>query len=177
LKEIYHPVMQTMFTLQPDQDEAIPRLPVVQIEPGIDWPVALEIARVHMGDLAQAKGFSIRRENSLGYNPYTGMFRYQVLSNRDLGDDHAGTNLFFDANTGQLAGFFLPTGEASGDTVTSWLIALHIVAIWGMPFKLFMTLVGVVVAMLSITGLYIWWRKRKARLVNRQHRISSPLDV
>lgn len=177
LKEVYHPVMQAVFTLQPDQDEVIPKLPVVQTEPGISWPAALEIARGHMENLAQAKGFSIHRENSLSYNPYTAMFRYQVLSDRDLGDDHAGTNLFFDANSGQLAGSFLPTGEASGDTVTSWLIALHVVAIWGMPFKLFMTLTGGVIAILSITGLYIWWRKRKARQVNQLHRLPSSPDV
>ncbi len=32
-----------------------------------------------------------------------------------------------------------------------------------MPFKLFMTAMGVVVAMLSITGLVIWARKRRSK--------------
>jgi hypothetical protein len=47
LKEIYHPVMQAMFTMQPDQEEIIPKLSIVQIDPGINWPSALEIGRAH----------------------------------------------------------------------------------------------------------------------------------
>lgn len=170
LKEVYHPVMQTLFTMQPDQEEAIPKLPEIQIEPGMSWPAALETGRELMKNLAQAKGFSIRYENNLGYNPYTGVFRYQVLSDLDIGDKYAGTNVYFYSNTGKQVGNYLPTGETSGDTITSWLMTLHTAMIWGIPFKIFMTLVGLAVAMLSVTGIYIWWKKRRARLLNQQRR-------
>ena len=170
LSEVYHPVMNTLFTMQADQEHAIPKLPEMQIEPGMSWPHALATGRQLMTDLARAKDFSIRYENNLGYNPYTGVFRYQVLSDLDIGDNYAGTNVYFDSNTGKQVGSYLPTGEASGDTITSWLMTLHTAMIWGMPFKIFMTLVGLVVAMLSVTGIYIWWKKRRARLVNQQRR-------
>lgn len=171
LKEVYHPVMGTLFTMQPDQEEAIPSLPEMQTVPGMSWPEALATGRELMANLAQAKGFSIRQENNLGYNPYTGMFRYQVLSDLDVGDQYAGTNIYFDSNSGRLAGSYLPTGEASGDTITSWLMTLHTAMVWGLPFRIFMTVIGVVVAMLSVTGIYIWWKKRRARSVNQQRRI------
>jgi len=171
LKEVYHPVMSVLFTMQPDQEEAIPSLPEIQVVPGMSWPEALATGRELMASLAQAKGFSIRHENNLGYNPYTGMFRYQVLSDLDIGDQYAGTNIYFDSNSGRLVSSYLPTGEASGDTVTSWLMALHTAMIWGIPFRIFMTVMGFVVAMLSITGIYIWWKKRRARTFNQQRRV------
>ena len=118
LKEVYHPVMQALFTMQPDPEEVIPKLPEVQIKPGMSWPAALQIGRYLMTDLSQIKGFSIRYENNLGYNPYTGVFRYQVLSNLDIGDQYAGTNVYFDSYTGKQVGFYLPRGETSGDTIT-----------------------------------------------------------
>lgn len=173
LNEVYHPVMQRMFSMQPDQEETIPQLPVMQVDPGLSWPAALEIARSQMASLAEKKGFSIRYENSLGYNPYTGVFRYQVLSDRDVGETFAGTNIFFDANTGRLVGFFLPTGEANGDTITTWLMVLHTAAIWGISFKIFITFVGLFVTVLSATGIYIWWKKRHARLINEQRRAAA----
>ncbi len=173
LKEVYHPVMQTLFTMQPDQEEVISKLPEVQIKPGMSWPVALQIGRKLMADLSQIKGFSVRYENSLGYNPLTGVFRYQVLSDLDVGDQYAGTNVYFDSNTGDPIGFYLPTGETSGDTITSWLMTLHTAMIWGIPFKIFVTFVGLAVAMLSVTGVYIWWKKRRARRIDQQRRTNT----
>jgi uncharacterized iron-regulated membrane protein len=35
--------------------------------------------------------------------------------------------------------------------------------IGGLPFRVAMTLMGTVVAGLSVTGVLIWWRKRQAR--------------
>jgi uncharacterized iron-regulated membrane protein len=113
----------------------------------------------------------------LGYDPYTGVFRYQILSDLDVGDSYAGTNIFFDANTGRQVGFFLPTGETSGDTITTWLMTIHTATVWGLPFKIFITIVGLGVAVLSFTGIYIWWKKRRARLMNRKRGIATPLDA
>ena len=53
--------------------------------------------------------------------------------------------------------------ETGGDTIGSWLFALHMAAIWGLPFKVFVGMAGLVVAMLSVTGMVIWARKRSAR--------------
>ncbi len=178
LKEVYHPVMQTLFTMQPDQEAVIAKLPEVQIKPGMSWPAALGIGQKLMADLSQIKGFSVRHENSLGYNPFTGVFRYQVLSDLDVGDRYAGTNVYFDSNTGDPVGFYLPTGEASGDTITSWLMTLHTAMIWGVPFKILVTFVGLAVAMLSVTGIYIWWKKRRARRIDQQrHTITNTTNI
>lgn len=48
-------------------------------------------------------------------------------------------------------------------TVTHWFQTLHIGHVWGMPYRVILTGVGVVLAGLSWTGLWLWMRRRQAR--------------
>jgi uncharacterized iron-regulated membrane protein len=77
--------------------------------------------------------------------------------------------VLFDAYDGELVTLSMPTGRRSGDTVTSWLAALHMARVFGLPYRIFVCVLGVAVATLSVTGVYIWWKKRTARL----HRASG----
>jgi uncharacterized iron-regulated membrane protein len=36
--------------------------------------------------------------------------------------------------------------------------------IWGLPYKIFVCLMGHIVTLLSVTGVYIWWKNPRARL-------------
>jgi uncharacterized iron-regulated membrane protein len=85
--------------------------------------------------------------------------------------------VFFDANDGSLKLVLLPTGQFSGNTITSWLIALHDANVFGLPYRIFVSALGLVIAMLSVTGVYIWWKKRKARSLSWQRRNSPSAAV
>lgn len=98
------------------------------------------------------------------HDPGRGVFRYAVRSSRDIVHHGGWTSVSFDGASGALVSLWLPTGAASGDTVRTWIISLHMALVWGLPFKVFMSFVGLAVAMLSLTGLAIWWRKRQGRL-------------
>ena len=58
----------------------------------------------------------------------------------------------------------MPTGQHSGNTISAWLYALHMGDVFGLPYRIFVCVLGLVIAMLSVTGVYIWWKKRKARV-------------
>ena len=48
---------------------------------------------------------------------------------------------------------------------TMWLqFPLHSGRILGLPRRILISLMGLVVAMLSVTGVVIWWKKRAARV-------------
>jgi uncharacterized iron-regulated membrane protein len=47
--------------------------------------------------------------------------------------------------------------------ITYWFAQLHTAAVLGVPMKLFVCAMGLVIATLAVTGVYIWWRKRAAR--------------
>jgi uncharacterized iron-regulated membrane protein len=67
-----------------------------------------------------------------------------------------------------------PTGEHTGNTVESWLHALHMARVFGRPYQVLVSLLGMATAVLSWTGVYIWNVKRKARTFRReQHRLAG----
>jgi uncharacterized iron-regulated membrane protein len=106
-----------------------------------------------------------------------GVYIYFVRSSRDIQDKRGRTRVFFDANDGSLKLVLLPTGQFSGNTITSWLIALHDANVFGLPYRIFVSALGLVIAMLSVTGVYIWWKKRKARSLSWQRRNSPSAAV
>jgi uncharacterized iron-regulated membrane protein len=162
LSEVYKPVMGAMFEFQPSTRD-LPRLKEPELTPTIGWSEARDIGRRLISEQGQLQGFSVDYERRLTYSPKTGSYRYDVRSSRDISDHKGSTRLAFNAKTGELIGLWLPTGAATGDTIRSWLVNIHMASFWGWPFKLFICLVGLAVAMLSVTGVIIWWRKRSAR--------------
>jgi uncharacterized iron-regulated membrane protein len=127
------------------------------------WHEGREWGRTWMAVVAREQGFTVNSEQTLSYDPHRGLFRYRVQSDRDVRETGGSTAVWFDAATGALRGTYVPTGQALGDTVTTWLLTLHMAAVWGLPFKVFVTVVGIVVAVLGVTGVVIWWRKRRGR--------------
>jgi uncharacterized iron-regulated membrane protein len=57
----------------------------------------------------------------------------------------------------------IPTGQHVGNTFTTWIMALHMAMVFDLPMKIFVSVMGVTVATLTVTGVVIWWRKRQAR--------------
>jgi uncharacterized iron-regulated membrane protein len=35
--------------------------------------------------------------------------------------------------------------------------------VFGVPYQIFVFVLGLLITMLSVTGVYIWWKKRRAR--------------
>jgi len=116
-----------------------------------------------MVEEASRHGFAIERAVAFGYQPSRGVYFYSVRSGRDISHKIVRTFAYFDGDTGELQFLDLPTGQYSGNTVTSWLVALHTADVFGLPYRLLVCALGLVITMLSVTGVYIWWRKRRAR--------------
>ena len=94
-----------------------------------------------------------------------GAYSYDVRSSRDISDGTwGGPGIWLDGDTGALMKVFLPDGEHSGNTVTNWLRALHFANLHGwLAYRVLVCVLGLVIVMLSVTGIYIWWKKRRAR--------------
>jgi len=161
LSQVYRPVMATAFEFAPSAD--MPVLSPPHVAPRISWMQARDRGRRLMIDQARTQNFTVIDETGLSYDAAHAVYRYSVKSDRDIRDAGGGTSVVFDANTGVLMQTVLPTGMAAGDTVTQWLKSLHMAALWGAPFKVFMSAVGLLVAMLGVTGTVIWLRKRQAQ--------------
>lgn len=160
---VYRPVMEAVFGMQPDPRRALPKLAQPLPEPPLGWEAALASARAHMADQARARGFTVIQEDRVSYDPNKASVRYVVRTDRDVGDKRGQSAVFVDARSGALLGLHLPSGQAAGDTATSWLLSLHMGQVWGLPYRLLLTVTGIAVAALSVTGVVIWWKKRQGR--------------
>lgn len=112
---------------------------------------------------AALHGFTVERPIALRLDRLRGVYIYSVRSSRDIQDKRGMTRLFFDADTGELKLLLLPTGQQAGNTMTSWLFALHEANVFGLPYRFFVCLLGLAIVMLSVTGIVIWMKKRRAR--------------
>jgi uncharacterized iron-regulated membrane protein len=59
------------------------------------------------------------------------------------------------------------------DLFMNWLSALHMGEVFGIPYKVLLCLLGLVVAGLSATGVLIWWRKLQSRHAMHRRKIAS----
>ena len=48
----------------------------------------------------------------------------------------------------------------------TWATMLHMAQVFGLPYRVATSLLGLLVTMLSVTGVLIWLRKRSARLLS-----------
>lgn len=161
-EQVYMPVMKTLFRM-PDPFTGMPDLQTPKQEPGLDWVEARTLARSHMATQAQARGFRVIQEEALQYSPEKGLFFYGVRSDRDITDTGGATFLVLDSETGALRELLTPTGHHPTYTVHSWLFALHTGSVLGLPYRSFLSITGLVISMLCVTGVYLWWKKRRAR--------------
>ena len=160
---VYAAVMQPLFVHQGAEETVARHAPPPATAPQLDWPAARTQGRLLMAQLARRHTFTILEENALAYERAPGVYSYSVRSSLDVRASKGLTTVFFDAASGSQLAAWLPTGAASGDTIRSWISALHMASMWGWPFKLFICAMGMMVAGLSVTGVLVWRRKRQGK--------------
>jgi uncharacterized iron-regulated membrane protein len=166
LREVYKPVMGAAFGLEEPAYMRLPRLDPPALEPTLGWREAHRRGQALMADKAAAAGFEVLAERRLVFEPELGAYRYQVQSSLDVSDSYASTSVHFDARDGHLLAFDAPTGQNAGQTLTTWLYQLHFGSVrgLGLPYRVFVCLMGLAVAVLSVTGAWVWWVKRAKRI-------------
>lgn len=161
LTQVYSPVMK-VFGAQ-DTEEGIPAPPKPIASPKLD----IAAARAVGNRLAQAHmprfGTTFIAEDSISYLPTLGAWRYRFTSGRDLTNHGGWSTIFFDGSSGRLLKIDLPTGQNGANTFTNWIMALHMGMVFGLPYRIAVSLIGAMVTMLSVTGVVIWMKKRSGR--------------
>jgi uncharacterized iron-regulated membrane protein len=163
LNALYRPVMNAALGMEEHAFRAIRPLEEPRVQPRLSWEAARDRGRELMASQAMERGFAISEESRMSYEPAKGAYQYVVHSSLDVATRWGGTRVWFDGDTGELMAFEAPTGGAAGNAVTSWLYALHFAAVWGRPFQAFVSAMGVLIAILSISGVILWWKKRRSR--------------
>lgn len=176
LEEVYTPVMNTLFGAPPEADPAsIPTpsaRPALTGEPKMGWYQARDRGRVLLNEKSNKDGFTIKREINLLIDRNTG--NYTLCADILMKAEDNQACIEFDADTG-AAPPEPPQPTSASDqeeplslTIIWWITSLHMAAVFGLPMKIFVCLMGLVVTMLSVTGVYIWLKKSRAARLKRK---------
>jgi uncharacterized iron-regulated membrane protein len=107
---------------------------------------------------------------SINYGPAHGVYAVAFF---EPGDEHGAAGvgpaqLYYDSEDGRPLGERLPWVGTAADVFVQMQFPLHSGRIAGLPGRILISLTGLVVAALSVTGVVIWWRKRRARICARE---------
>jgi uncharacterized iron-regulated membrane protein len=160
-RELVRPVVSVFSTLE--ESPFASRTPNPEgFEPQVTRASVLERGVLE----AQALGLG-RPLGGLFYSPPFGVYGVGFYEpGKDHGDGGLGNPwLYYDGTSGAPAGSLLPGRGSAGDLFMQLQFPLHSGRILGVPGRIGITLLALVVAMLSVTGVVIWAKKRKQRVL------------
>lgn len=160
-REVFYPVMSLVSKTTPGPYETQTPAPFgTYVKPLVGFEQAVTIARKE----AVQRGIA----SPIGGIYYGGDYSFYNVSFFDPADEFgtAGmglSNLYVDGMNGSIIGQHKPWEGTAADVFVQLQFPLHSGRILGMPGRILMSFMGVMVAMLSVTGIVIWERKRRSR--------------
>lgn len=183
LTQVHDPVMK-LFGFDRLADGIVPP-PAPRHAPKLDFRAAAAAGERLARQEAARRGLVIvpEKKSGLYHRPNAGVYSYAFSSSADFRTHGGRSIVLFDSDTGRLLKLVLPQGQNGANTFTEWVMSLHMAAVWGLPYRIAVSLIGLMVTMLSITGVIIWMRKRSARIAasrtrrERKAGVSSPAPL
>lgn len=175
-REVFFPVMSWVSNVTPSPfDQRTPRDKHHPVVPIVSYESVIESARAE----ASRRGWK-EPAGSIFYAEDYGIYGVGFFH---PGDDHGAAGvgpakLYFDGKDGRYLGDMQPWQGSAADIFTQMQFPLHSGRILGLPGRILISMMGLVVALLSITGIYIWWKKRRARAsIAQRKRLPYPASA
>ena len=139
--------------------------PPANPHPGEGIPMSLEsaVARGETLMLQQSRklAFTIERGYALTLDPRAHAIGYYARTSLDRPVEHQGSTLvWFDAIDGHFLGFQPPFGSTPADRADKWIRELHVAGVFGPLYRIFVSLIGLMTAAVSLTGVILWARRQ-----------------
>jgi uncharacterized iron-regulated membrane protein len=160
--EAFSPVMKTVSNYTPSPYET--RSPTAP-----DRPIELKITFAEIIAKAEADGRSRGWTTPVGSASYALQYGIYEVQFFKPGDDHGAggvgpARLYYDGLDGRPLGAHLPWEGTAADIFVQAQFPVHSGRILGLLGRIMISAMGLVVAALSVTGVVIWYRKRRASL-------------
>ena len=163
--EVFSPLMKKVSNYTPTPYEQRTPAP-------LDKPAVPKLSFADMIERGKADGQSRGWSAPVGAVYYAQLFDIYSVSFFKPGDDHGAggvgpAQLFYDGQDGRALGARIPWQGTAADVFVQAQFPMHSGRILGLPGRILISAMGIVVAALSVTGVVIWYRKRRARLSAR----------
>lgn len=167
-REVFYPVMSIVSKVTPTPFDTRPPMP-------LNKPVEAKIAYATVVMAAtqegQRRGWHVPPGGVFYSSPW-GIYgvRFYHPGEEEGAAGVGPASLYYDGQTGKLLGETQPWKGTAADIFVQAQFPLHSGRILGLPGRILISLMGLVVAVLSVTGVVIWERKRRGR----RRRTSGP---
>lgn len=157
--EIFRPLIASVWDLKPGFNQWMEKSPVQSGKNMIGYGKAMNIARANLPKdvtFAYAMQYGGLYDITYGLNGANGI------------DGWGGSQLYLNAYTGKILTNEHPWEGTPGDKIMALQFPMHSGRVFGLAGRISMSLMGLVVAMLSLTGVLIWLKKRRSKIsINR----------
>jgi len=154
--QVFKPVVSLFSEVPLSTYEARGRLPKAQLGTlRLDYRQAYRLAREE-GDRLGLHAPITELYYSFEYNFFGAGFG-------DHASDEGNAWVFVDGQDGRVIGREIPGVGSLGERFWQLQLPIHGGRILGLPGRIAIAVLGVAIAVLSVTGVVIWWRKRRAR--------------
>lgn len=165
--EVYEPVAKVFNpafrSIATENRELIASRKTVRPPKTIDWNRAYAECQRLLAPKAAEAGATLGELRQLGFIP---VFKAYTCSAR-FGNDERGGTLTFDPETSAIVSYGGPEQFQRGRFIEYWVLRLHTAQTLGPLYQTFVAFLGLVIAMFSVTGIYLWWKKRAVRVRKR----------
>lgn len=170
LPVVYTPVIQALGARDAGAVFAAPMLPAPRLHPRLDLAGAERRGQELARQQAALAGVALRPSGLrwLWHAPAQGVYIYGFTTQGDVSDTGGESRLSFDSDSGRLIAVQLAETAPLASRATDWIVAMHVANVWGLGWRIVVSVIGAMVTMLSVTGIVIWTRKRSARLYHRR---------
>lgn len=162
--QVFRPVVSFFSPLKPSALEVgVKRFTAKPLPAKLNFADAIAIAKHHMGRTLPVFG--------LLHYPSYGAYGVGLREAASNGRDGMGSNwIYLDDRTGAILTADIIGKGSAGDVFLQAQFPLHSGRIIGLTGRILISVGGLVVAMLSITGVLIWLKKHRANAMHRQRR-------
>lgn len=160
-QQVMRPLVSLFSMLTPSPFTGPRNPPDQPIEPIVSRSRILQLATAE----AERRGWA-EPPGSIFYEPEIGIYGVTFFEpGHEHGDMGLGnSSLYFHGKDGAPAGASVPGTGSAGDIFMQAQFPLHSGRILGLPGRIFISAMGLLVATLSVTGIIIWQKKRIARM-------------
>lgn len=153
--EIFRPALSVLVpTSQLMWERPLPTTP-----PGwqIDWNAATALAKAEAGRRGWHEPVRL-----IYVVPTAGYYAFRFGREHKAG--FGVSHIYVASDDGRILSVEEAGAGKPGDAIEDLMLPIHSGQVFGLPGRILICMTGLAVAMLSITGVYIWWKKRQPRI-------------
>ncbi|MGH8727716.1 MAG: PepSY-associated TM helix domain-containing protein [Burkholderiales bacterium] len=165
-RELFFPVLSTVSEVTPGPFE-------VRTPRPINEPIERKISYARIIEDAKADAARCGWREPAGFAFYSPGFGVFGVGFHEPGNDHGSgglgvKTLYYDGQDSHYLGDRIPWQGTAADIFNQLQFPVHSGRILGIPGRILISGIGLVVATLSVTGIVIWLRKRRQRVARKK---------